>query len=113
MSKGYFFMRVLAAVGVALASAFVSAQAPAGAERPTPNVGDVWKLRTIDLWNNNELSTTHSELVEARADRLVFHGPAGLQFARKPERRDLARRRNGRPKDQPVRARFDELAVRR
>ena len=71
MSKGYFFMRVLAAVGVALASPFVSAQAPAGAERPTPNVGDVWKFRTIDLWNNNELSTTHSELIEARADRLV------------------------------------------
>jgi hypothetical protein len=89
MSKAYLFMRVLMTVGAALAAAFVSAQAPVGAERPTPNVGDVWKTRTIDLWNNSELSSAHSELIEARADRLVFRttvAPSGevltLSFTR-------------------------------
>ena len=81
--------RSLLAIVAMLAAAGSWAQPVAGAERPAPNVGDVWKSRTIDLWNNNELSTAHSELIEVRADRLVFRAtvaPSGevltLMFTR-------------------------------
>jgi len=40
-------------------------------ELPTPKVGDVAKYRTIDLWTNKEQSTTQSELVEIKPDRLM------------------------------------------
>ena len=35
-------------------------------------MGDVWKFRTIDLWNNSELSTSRLELVEIQPERFVF-----------------------------------------
>ncbi len=38
---------------------------------PTPKVGDIAKTRVVDLWNNSELLTGHSELVEIQADRLI------------------------------------------
>ncbi|MES2280364.1 MAG: hypothetical protein V4542_03045 [Pseudomonadota bacterium] len=38
---------------------------------PTPKVGDTVRYRTIDLWNNSELSTEQSELVEIQADRFT------------------------------------------
>ena len=48
------------------------AQVAAVAELPTPAIGDVWKFRRMDMWNNKELSVYEEELVEIRTDRLVF-----------------------------------------
>lgn len=38
---------------------------------PTPKVGDIVRYRTIDLWNNSELSTEQIELVEIQSDRFT------------------------------------------
>ena len=39
---------------------------------PAPKIGNVWKYRTIDLWNNRETSTFESELVRIQPERLVL-----------------------------------------
>jgi hypothetical protein len=51
-----------------------AAETPAVAELPAPKVGDVWKFRKIDLWNNSELETYERELVEIQPDHLVYRG---------------------------------------
>lgn len=38
---------------------------------PTPKVGDLAKYRTLDLWNNSELSASENELVEISANNFV------------------------------------------
>lgn len=35
-------------------------------------MGDIWKTKTIDLWNNKELRTNEAELVAIEPTRLVF-----------------------------------------
>ncbi len=62
----------IACVLAALLSVAAQAQVPAVAELPTPKIGEVWKYRTIDLWNQAELSQFERELVEIQADRLEF-----------------------------------------
>lgn len=39
--------------------------------QPTPKVGEIAKYRTVDLWNNAELSTSQSDLVEITGERLI------------------------------------------
>lgn len=56
----------------AFAPLAVLAQVPAVAEPPAPKIGEVWKYRTTDMWNNTDLSQYEQELVEIQADRLVF-----------------------------------------
>ena len=51
------------------ASVYAQVQFPVGP--PTPKVGDIAKTRTVDLWNNTEVSTSQSDIVEVQADRLV------------------------------------------
>jgi hypothetical protein len=63
---------LLMGLGAMFVISSVQAQAPASAERPAPSVGDVWKYRTIDLWNNSELSTSRAELTEIQPERLLF-----------------------------------------
>jgi len=46
---------------------------------PAANVGDVAKYRTIDLWNDRELRTSRSELVEVTADRYVVRFSTSIQ----------------------------------
>ncbi len=52
-------------------SALAGAQVQFPVNLPTPKVGEVTKYRTVDLWNNKELSTSQIELVEIQNDRLV------------------------------------------
>ena len=48
-----------------------TAQVQFPVEQPTPKVGEIAKYRTIDLWNNTELSTFQSDLVEIKDLNLV------------------------------------------
>lgn len=57
------------AQGAPAAHANAQVQFPVGP--PTPKVGDIAKTRTTDLWNNTEVSTSQSDVVEVRTDRLV------------------------------------------
>lgn len=50
---------------------------PVGA--PTPKVGDTAKYRVVDLWNNRELRTSQSELVEIQPDRLVLRATSSAR----------------------------------
>lgn len=50
-------------------AAYAQIQFPVTA--PTPKVGEIAKYRTIDLWNNNELSTSENELMSVEADGFV------------------------------------------
>ena len=52
-----------------LTTATAQIQFPVGL--PTLKVGDIAKYRTIDLWNNNQLSTSSLELLGVQNDRLV------------------------------------------
>jgi hypothetical protein len=56
----------------ALLPVTADADVPIVAELPAPKIGNVWRYRTLDLWNNTELSQYEDELVEIQADRLVF-----------------------------------------
>lgn len=55
--------------GTWLTTATAQVQFPVA--QPTPKVGEIAKYRTIDLWNNAELSTSQSELVEVTGERLI------------------------------------------
>jgi hypothetical protein len=37
-----------------LSNAMAQTQAPAQADLPAPKIGEAWKYRTIDRWNNTE-----------------------------------------------------------
>lgn len=59
---------------VFLSSAWFStatAQVQFPVAQPTPKVGEIAKYRTVDLWNNAELSTSQSDLVEITDERLI------------------------------------------
>lgn len=60
-----------AAAAILLAPAFVRAQVQFPVGMPTPKVGEVAKYQTTDLWNNKELSTTGTEVVELQPERIV------------------------------------------
>jgi hypothetical protein len=49
----------------------VVAQATGQYGIPEPKVGNTWRYRTIDLWNNKELFSWELELVEIQPDRLI------------------------------------------
>ncbi|MEF8705464.1 MAG: hypothetical protein V5B36_10045 [Candidatus Accumulibacter sp. UW25] len=68
--KAYFSTFMLAA----LMPLGAHAEIPEVAELPAPKVGEVWKYRTLDMWNNTELRQVEEELVEIQVDRLVFRG---------------------------------------
>lgn len=55
--------------GGSITLAYAQVQFPIGF--PAPKVGDTAKYRTVDLWNNKELSTSQTELVEIQNDRFV------------------------------------------
>lgn len=55
--------------GGAMTLAYAQVQFPVGL--PAPKVGDTAKYRTVDLWNNKELSTIQIELVEIQKDRFA------------------------------------------
>jgi hypothetical protein len=48
------------------------AQAAGETGWPSPQVGDQWKYRTIDLWTNKETFTFDQQLVAIEPDRLVI-----------------------------------------
>jgi len=60
---------VLFGLGGVLTLAYSQVQFPVSL--PALKVGDTAKYRTVDLWNNKELSTSQNELVEIQNDRLV------------------------------------------
>jgi hypothetical protein len=61
----------LATTAVGLWHGLACGQVAFPVQAPTPKVGEVAKYRNVDLWNNRELWTGHSELVEIQADRFV------------------------------------------
>ncbi len=60
------------AMTFALSNAMAQTQAPAQADLPAPKIGEVWKYRTIDRWNNTETGSYQEELVDIQPNRLVF-----------------------------------------
>lgn len=69
-------MRFKASTVMALAIFYVvpgpvQAQMQFPLEMPAPKVGDTAKYRTIDLWNNTEISTSQTDIVEIQSERLI------------------------------------------
>lgn len=70
LTSRHFLLGLFAIAGTAAPQGTVAQSAPA-AERPSPKVGEIWKFRSIDLWNNSEVASTQVELLEVQADRLI------------------------------------------
>lgn len=68
-NKSWLFRRIIGLAWAVGTSSWAQVQFPVAA--PAPKVGDIAKYRTIDLWNNKELRTSQSELVEVQPDRFV------------------------------------------
>ncbi len=51
-------------------SAYAQVQFPV--EAPSPKVGQIATFRTVDLWNNKEISVTSNELVAVESEYLVI-----------------------------------------
>jgi hypothetical protein len=70
-------MKVKAYAAACAVIAGIAAPGQSGAQvqfpvsMPASQVGEVAKYRTIDLWNNKELSTAETEIVELQPDRIV------------------------------------------
>ena len=62
----------LFAGALATTTTTVTAQIQFPVAGPTPKLGEIVKYRQTDLWNNTELSTNESELVEIEAANFVI-----------------------------------------
>jgi hypothetical protein len=71
------FLILLANTGLTATHAQI--QFPVGL--PESKAGEITKYRTIDLWNNNELSSRTSEIVEVTSDQFVSRGKTSTAAA--------------------------------
>lgn len=69
VSAAFFLLMCITAGSQLASTAHAQVQYPVGP--PTPKPDDLAKTRKVDLWNNAELFTAQTEIVEIQADRLM------------------------------------------